>query len=144
MEKGNYVPEVKAGYGMGPTLPGAMGGGMGMGGGGERISNQVVWYYRSTLPNSFYSQYISSAQRMPNGNTLINSGANGHFFEVTPEGEVVWEYINPVGDRTSDEYGIHKIMTDEAGRQYNSVFKIVRYPLDYPAFEGKDLPLSCE
>ena len=60
-------------------------------------------------------------------------------FEVTPDGEVVWEYINPVGDRTGEAYGIHTIMTDRAGRQYNSIFKCARYPLDYPGLEGKDL-----
>ena len=32
---------------------------------------------------------------MPNGNTLINEGVFGRFFEVTAEGEVVWEYVNP-------------------------------------------------
>jgi hypothetical protein len=139
MKNGVYVPETRAGYGPGPAAPGGgMGMGMGMGG-GALVSNQVVWKYQSALPNSFYSQYISSAQRLPNGNTLINSGAKGHFFEVTRDREVVWEYINPVGDRTGDEYGIHKIMTDSVGRTFNSVFKVVRYPLDYPGLDGKDL-----
>ena len=143
MRNGNYVPEARAGYGPGPAPPGGgMGAGMGMGmgmGGGALVSNQVVWKYQSTLPNSFYSQYISTAQRLPNGNTLINSGANGHFFEVTADQEVVWEYINPVGDRTDDAFGVYKIMTDSAGRAFNSVFKVVRYPLDYPGLAGKDL-----
>jgi hypothetical protein len=141
MKNGVYVPEVRAGYGPGPAAPaGRQAGGMGMGmGAGELVSNQVVWRYRSTLPNSFYSQYISSAQRLPNGNTLINSGARGHFFEVTRDGEVVWEYVNPVGDRTGGEYGIYDTMKDSAGRTFNSVFKAVRYPLDYPGLAGKDL-----
>jgi hypothetical protein len=143
MINGVYVPETKAGYGAGPAGPAPPAGmGMGMGGGmgaGDLVSNQVKWTFRSTLPNSFYSQYISSAQRLPNGNTLINSGANGHFFEVTPAGEVVWEYTNPVGDRTGDEFGIHKTMTDSRGRAFNAVFKIVRYPIDYPGLAGKDL-----
>lgn len=43
----------------------------------------------------FYSSYISSAQRLPNGNTLITEGSDGHLIEVTPEHEIVWEYINP-------------------------------------------------
>ena len=150
MQDGKYVPEAQAGYGTGPgaDAAGGMGAGMGaamgmgMGGGmsgGGTVSNQVVWSFSSTLPNAFYSSYISSAQRLPNGNTLIDSGAHGHFFEITPEGEVVWEYINPVGNRNEGEYGIHKIMKDSDGRQYNSVFKAVRYPPDYPAFSGKDL-----
>ena len=38
---------------------------------------------------------ISGAQRLPNGNTLICSGINGTVFEVTPEKEMVWKYVNP-------------------------------------------------
>ena len=38
---------------------------------------------------------LVKAQRLPNGNTLINEGWFGRFFEVTPEGSVVWEYVNP-------------------------------------------------
>ena len=29
------------------------------------------------------------------GNTLICEGSNGRIFEVTPAGEIVWEYVNP-------------------------------------------------
>jgi hypothetical protein len=32
---------------------------------------------------------------MNNGNTFINEGAKGRFFEVTKEGKIVWEYLNP-------------------------------------------------
>jgi hypothetical protein len=32
---------------------------------------------------------------LPNGNTLINEGWFGRFFEVTRDGSVVWEYVNP-------------------------------------------------
>jgi hypothetical protein len=43
----------------------------------------------------FFSYYISSAQRLQNGNTLVTEGATGRVFEVTPANEVVWEYVNP-------------------------------------------------
>jgi outer membrane protein assembly factor BamB len=43
----------------------------------------------------FYSHYISSAQRLANGNTLITEGADGRIFEVTPAKEIVWEYVSP-------------------------------------------------
>lgn len=128
MESGRYVPEMEAGH--------HSAGGMGA---GEAVSNQIVWAFQSNLQNSFYSNYISGAQRMPNGNTLICSGAHGHLFEVTQEGEVVWEYINPVGDRTGEAYGIFETMTDAAGNRTNSLFKCARYPLDYPGLAGKEL-----
>jgi len=43
----------------------------------------------------FYSPFISSAQRLPNGNTLITEGSDGRIFEVTPGHQLVWEYISP-------------------------------------------------
>jgi hypothetical protein len=57
--------------------------------------NQIVWKYREAFPQNFYSDRISNARRLPNGNTLINEGMFGRFFEVTSVGEVVWEYVNP-------------------------------------------------
>jgi hypothetical protein len=43
----------------------------------------------------FYSPFISSAQRLPNGNTLITEGSDGRIFEVTADHQLVWEYISP-------------------------------------------------
>ncbi|MFC1902215.1 aryl-sulfate sulfotransferase [Chloroflexota bacterium] len=42
-----------------------------------------------------YSSFISSAQRLPNGNTMITEGNSGRIIEVTPTHEIVWEYISP-------------------------------------------------
>jgi hypothetical protein len=44
---------------------------------------------------TFYSSFISNARRLPNGNTFIDEGMNGRFFQVTPAGEIVWEYVSP-------------------------------------------------
>ena len=46
----------------------------------------------------FYSQLVSSAQRLPNGNTLVTEGCFSRLFEVTPEKEIVWEYRAPFDD----------------------------------------------
>jgi hypothetical protein len=56
----------------------------------------TVWSYWAPKRTDFYSSFISGAHRLPNGNTFICSGANGTIFEVTPEKEIVWKYINPV------------------------------------------------
>lgn len=66
----------------------------------------------------FYSQYISSAQRLPNGNTLINEGADGRVFEVTVDHEIVWEWISPYYG--ADHHGIN-----------NRIYRAYRYPYDY-------------
>jgi Spy/CpxP family protein refolding chaperone len=57
---------------------------------------QPVWSYSAPKKDDFYSSYISGTQRLPNGNTLICSGANGTIFEVTPKKEIVWKYVNPL------------------------------------------------
>ena len=60
-------------------------------------TKEVVWSYTASKglrPNTtFHSAYISGAQRLPNGNTLITEGSEGRIFEVTEEGTTVWEYI---------------------------------------------------
>ena len=43
----------------------------------------------------FFSPFISNAQRLPNGNTLICEGSSSRIIEVTPKLEIVWEYVNP-------------------------------------------------
>jgi len=57
------------------------------------VTLELVWSY--TNPR-FFSTNISSAQRLPNGNTLITAGAGGRMFEVTTEGAIVWEYMYPL------------------------------------------------
>jgi Arylsulfotransferase (ASST) len=69
----------------------------------DPITLRVVWQYTPAeagfvLPldaSRFYSPFISSAQRLPNGSTLITEGSNGRILEVTREHELVWEYVSP-------------------------------------------------
>jgi len=97
------------------------------------VSRQVVWSYQSKSNQGFFSHIGSGAQRQPNGNTLICAMTEGHFFEVTPDGELVWEYINPI---TRD--GVVKVLRDELPMT-NAVFRAYRYGVDHPALAGKDL-----
>jgi hypothetical protein len=70
---------------------------------------EIVWQYTPTeagyrIPyyaSRVYSGHVSSAQRMPNGNTLITEGAQCRVFEVTREHEIVWEYISPFQSPTA-------------------------------------------
>jgi len=87
----------------------------------REISRQVVWSYQSKSPQGFFSHIGSGAQRLANGNTLICAMTEGHLFEVTPEGELVWEYINPV---TRD--GALKVLPDSLPMS-NAVFRAYRY-----------------
>jgi hypothetical protein len=55
------------------------------------MTKELVWVYNDDL--RFHSAYTSSAQRLPNGNTLICESASQRVFEVTPECQTVWEYV---------------------------------------------------
>ena len=54
---------------------------------------EPAWSY--SAGESFFAGFISGAQRLSNGNTLVCAGPEGRVFEVTREGEVVWDYLNP-------------------------------------------------
>lgn len=58
-------------------------------------TQQIEWCYQEHYPFDFFSPFMSSAQRLGNGNTLICEGNFGRIFEVTAKGQVVWEYVNP-------------------------------------------------
>jgi hypothetical protein len=58
-------------------------------------TKELVWVYDKGL--HFHATYTSSAQRLKNGNTLICESAASRVFEVTPEGETVWEYVEGSG-----------------------------------------------
>ncbi len=55
------------------------------------VTTEVEWVYRNGL--NFHAPFTSSTQRLPNGNTFICESAGRRVFEVTPEGETVWEYV---------------------------------------------------
>jgi len=87
-------------------------------------TKNIVWKYQDGIsPGSqhfFFSSRISNAQRLANGNTLINDGLYGRFFEVTADGDVVWEYVNPYfGPASAVPKG-----------QTNNVFRVHRYTAD--------------
>jgi len=88
------------------------------------------WTYQATNATDFYSKNISGAQRLANGNTIICEGATGRFFEVDYSGNIVWEYINPVGN---------SIIAQGNTPLQNSVFRCTRYATDYPGLSGQSL-----
>jgi hypothetical protein len=65
--------------------------------------DKPVWSYVAPRRIEFYAPFISGAQRLRSGNTLVCSGTNGTVFEVTPKSEIVWKYVNP--DRGTAAFG---------------------------------------
>jgi hypothetical protein len=89
------------------------------------------WSYKAPNPEDFFSSILSSAQRLPNGNTLICDGDSGYFFELDPDKNIVWEYINP--DTANG------ILSQGDTPSSNFVFRALKFSPDYPAFIGRDL-----
>ncbi len=94
-----------------------------------------VWSYIAEDTVSFWSNFISGAHRTNNGNTFINEGAKGRFFEVTKEGKIVWEYLNPYRGE------IHKLNGDP-----NPVMPLTYFefrstfiPADHPGLANRKL-----
>ena len=61
----------------------------------DPLTMEVVWQYVADPPTAFYTPTKGSIQRLPNGNTLLAESDRGRAFEVTPAGEIVWEFVCP-------------------------------------------------
>jgi hypothetical protein len=57
---------------------------------------QIHWRFAGDAKRRFHSDIRSNAQRLANGNTLITESDAGRILEVAPDGDVVWEYLNPI------------------------------------------------
>jgi hypothetical protein len=88
-------------------------------------TNETIWEYRDDPSTYFYSHHISGAERLPSGNTLICEGSFGRLFEVTPEKEIVWEFINP---EFADTF---------FGETANWIFRAFRYTPDSSEIGGR-------
>ncbi len=97
---------------------------------------EPAWSYRGTAEAFFFSPFISGAERQPNGNTLICSGAQGRLFEVNPAGEIVWEFWDPRQGEVTMPGGE---MPHPVGEFTRAVFRGSRYLADHPAFDGRSL-----
>ena len=95
------------------------------------------WIYTDSLPQNFYSSYISGAQRLENGNTLICDGAHGTFFEIDSLENIVWKYINPVVNIGPLTQGDTIPITSNGWG--NPTFRCTKYPINFSGFIGKNL-----
>ncbi len=105
---------------------------------GNFAAPKLVWSYTAPNKTDFYSVNIGGAQRLPNGNTLINSGANGKLFEVTATKEIVWNYLVPAANGRGGGPG------GAAGRGGpggggTQIFRAYRFGPDFPGLAGQDL-----
>jgi len=78
----------------------------------------IAWMYVGSNEHPFFTGAGGANQRLPNGNTLITESDYGRAFEVTPAGEIVWEYFNPA-------------RAGETGGLIATIFEMTRLPADF-------------
>ena len=89
-------------------------------------TKEVVWQYIDPQRWTFFSPVMGGVQRLENGNTLICESLNGRVFEVTPDGDIVWDYICPA---------YHPVPVLR-GRG-NALFRAYRYAADSPEIANR-------
>jgi len=90
-------------------------------------TGDIKWSYEEGENQLFYSSTISNCQRLPDGNTLICEGSTGRIFEITSNGELVWEYIN----------NLPFYYPSPPGLKHCKVFTAKRYGVDYSGLKGR-------
>ncbi|MBN9660912.1 MAG: SUMF1/EgtB/PvdO family nonheme iron enzyme [Acidobacteria bacterium] len=100
--------------------------------------SQLTWTYADLTGTKWYESDISGAYRLPNGNTLLCYGTHGVLVEVTQEGEIVWQYVNPVSSTGPMAQGDTSGL-DDRGHNQNAVFRVRRYPPGYSGLLGRSL-----
>jgi len=92
----------------------------------DPVKDEIIWEYSAPYPSDFYSCVCSGCERLPNGNTVICESWHGRIFEVTLEGELVWEYLSP-------------FVGSIVGMDTTMMWRAHRYGMDYPGLQGKEL-----
>lgn len=86
----------------------------------------MVWQYVDPQRWMFFSPVMGGVQRLENGNTLICESLNGRVFEVTPERDIVWDYVSPMFHPVPVLHG-----------PGNALFRAYRYAADSPEIAGR-------
>jgi len=68
--------------------------------------------YNWEYTGDFFSHIMSGVRRLENGNSIVTAATEMRIFEVTSDGNIIWDYIH-----------------NEVGQ--NSISKAFKYPIDY-------------
>jgi hypothetical protein len=99
-----------------------------------RSKMERVVPHATAASQPFFAGFISGAQRLPNGNTLVTDGPIGRVFEVTRAGTRVWEYTN-------DHFTAGPTIVFQGFEiRPERLFKVDRFPASHPAFKDRKLP----
>lgn len=79
----------------------------------DPLTGEIAWQYQAHSATDFFTWSKGSAQRLPNGNTLIADSDKGRAFEVTESGDTVWEFLCP-----------HRVKSDERA----AIVRVIYHP----------------
>jgi hypothetical protein len=99
-------------------------------------TRDIVWQYDASSSGdqvwTFFSYFMGGVRRLPNGNTLICETIHGRIFQVTPEGEIVWEYVCPifVGPERKEGEDVNLVTWMHQGKR-NWMYRAQPIPYDW-------------
>ncbi len=93
----------------------------------DPTDSEMRWSYGGSDEQPLYSKFLGAVQRLPNGNTLITESDAGRAVEVTPAGEIVWQFHNPGRGGDRDQY-------------IATLPEVLRLPADFAASWSKGAP----
>ena len=91
--------------------------------------DRPAWEFSGGDRGSFLAEFISGAERLPNGNTLVCAGPTGRIFEVTPGGRTVWEFESPYSGDAPNPHGDPP----------RAIFRANFIPKSHPAVANRNL-----
>jgi outer membrane protein assembly factor BamB len=83
----------------------------------DPANGELSWVFPGVAQEALSSPEAGSCQRLQNGNTLITESEMARALEITPEGQVVWEFVNP-----------HR--AGEKQELVATLFEVIRYPVE--------------
>jgi Spy/CpxP family protein refolding chaperone len=85
----------------------------------DPATGEQAWLYTGSEDEPFFSATCGAAQRLANGNTVVTESDYGRAFEVTAEGNIVWEYYN-------------QFRAGQDGRYIATMMEMRRLPPSFP------------
>jgi hypothetical protein len=83
----------------------------------DPFTQQITWSFAGRPGEGLYSETSGAVQRLSGGNTLVVESNFGRALEVTPDGRVVWEFVNPnrageKGELVATLYHVERVPRD--------------------------------
>lgn len=88
------------------------------------LTKKIVWEYKANPPDSFFSLKRGSNQRLPNGNTLITESDKGHIFEITHDGNIVWEFYTFIDKNKGKRGAVYRMMRITDPEKYPHIYNL--------------------